>query len=342
VVPSGDYWLSFVAFDGMDYSPPAHRFVRIDRPIDSLMLHGFSPEGDVKMIVGDLAPFSIYVTERLSRPISYAWRLDGDTAASGSPQYAFEALQAGEHVLAVEVSSGLASLQHVWNISARALIAPSILPVSPDRSLTLMKRVMQDFAVSITNPDSVPYEILWLNDGVLLSRVRDASCRVSYDRSGAHNVSALLRWGNGEAGVSWAVTVLNSPPRLVSWSPNATVTILEDTTIDLSVTVQDDDGDQLSFQWEGAGLDADADGDSTLNLTCAYTPGVNRTVSVIASDGEDRVSMTWSVVSPPKVVPPPTVPHSTGPNVTWLFIALILVVATAVTVGYYLGTRRRG
>jgi hypothetical protein len=341
VVPSGDYWLSFVAFDGMDFSPPVHRFVRIDRPGDSLSLQSFSPDGDVSLIVGEVAAFSIYVTERLSRPISYTWTLDGTTVASGSPQHVLEALHAGTHTLIVGASSALASLEHGWNISVRSLVAPTIAPVSPDHSLMLGKRTEQTFEVAITNPDEVQYEVLWLSDGALLSRERETGCQVSYDRSGDHTVSALLRWGTGEAEVSWDVTVLNSPPRLVSWSPDGNVTILEETDVELSVVAEDDDGDELDYRWEASGLAVGADGTGHLNLTCPYTPGVNRTVRVTASDGESTVSRTWTIVSPSKSEPPPTVPHSSNPDLAWPLLMLVVAVAIAVAVGFYLGTRRR-
>jgi len=341
-VPSGDYWLSFVAFDGMDFSPPEHRLVRIDRPQDSLTLRSFSPGGDVSLIVGEVAAFSIHVTERLSRPISYTWTLDGVTVASGSPSHVLEGLQAGTHALTVGASSGLASLEHGWSISVRSLVAPTIAPVSPDHSLTLGKRTVQTFEVAITNPDEVQYAVLWLSDGALLSRERETSRRISFDRSGDHTVSALLRWGTGEAEASWDVTVLNSPPRLVSWSPDGDITILEETDIELSVGVEDDDGDELDYRWEASGLAVGADGIAHLNLTCPYTPGVNRTVRVTASDGESTVSRTWTIVSPSKSEPPPTAPHSTRPDTTWLLLALILGVGSALTVGFHLGRRRWG
>ena len=339
--PSGEYWLTFVAFDGMEYSATHHRLVYIDRPSESLILVSAWPLGDIELLVGEEQVFLIDVKERFSRALVYNWTVNGTPVGTDGSHYVFSALGAGEATVAVEVSSAIASLIHSWHIHARAVATPSLVSLRPGPQPSIQRGASLEFAVDLRNPDGVPCSLMWTYDGALLTGLSGASYGRRFTDGGHHRVSALLSWEDGQMEVAWEVTVLNSPPRISSWAPNGSIRILSDTVLSFRVSAMDPDGDALTYQWEAVNLTIAPSDTSTLNASCTYVPSLNRTVRVIVSDGEESVSMVWDVLSPPKDAPAPVGPSRSAPDLTWVMLAIVVAIATAVSIGYYLGSKHR-
>ena len=336
-VLSGEYILGFRAYDGQDYSRPVYRRVRVSRDVDQLRLDSFYPSGDVTLIEGDEETFFFNVTDPLARSLDNRWRIGSETWANGGGSYHFIADRTGDFSLSVEVTNGLTTLSHTWNITVLPLIPPRIDEHFPTSlSLSMKKRESISFSVRVINHHDLPYSLIWTLDGEVLPEDGNISSPLSFDTSGEHQVSVLLIAADITDSVTWDITVTNSAPTLDSWKPSDPVLVIEEeANVTFEVLAIDDDSDMLDYLWtiDGRRLPESTSGIVIIRLPCDND--THYEVRAEVSDGEVTESLVWTIQPQPPVTPTVTPEDTLSWRTVGVSVAIFLAVVGAMAFAIY-------
>jgi hypothetical protein len=336
-VLSGEYILGFRAYDGQDYSRAVYRRVKVSRDVDQLRLDSLYPSGDIILIEGDEETFFFNVTDPLARSLVNRWRIGSVTWAEGGGNYHFIADRTGDFSLSVEVTNGLTTLSHTWNITVLPLIPPRIDEHSPtDLSLSMKKRESISFSVDVINPHNLPFSLIWTLNGEVLPVDGSMSTSLSFDTSGQHQVSVLLIAADTTDSVTWDVTVTNSAPTLDSWSPSDLIlTIDKERNVTFEVLASDDDDDRLVYWWTVGGkpLSQNTSGIVIIKLQCDNDTLYE--VRVRVSDGEAVGSLVWTIQPQPPVTPTVAPEDTLSWRAVGVSIAIFLAVVGAMAFAIY-------
>ncbi len=336
-VVSGEYVFSFRAYDGTDYSGYVLRRVRISRDIDRLRLDSLSPEGDVALLEGEEETLFFNASDPLSRPLDHRWRIGSGRWTEGGNYHHFRGETPGRFSLQVEVTNGITSLSHIWNITVVELIPPRIDGFSPDDpSVILGKRERIDLMIVVVNPHGLPYQVIWTLDGNVLEGSEVHSRSLSFESSGERVVSALLLCAMTSESVSWDVTVTNSVPTLESWTPLDLILSIEEVVeVVFEVLATDGDGDPLDYLWtvDGEGLPSNTSGIVVITLPCNNdAPYI---VEVQVTDGEAWESLEWTIQPEPPISPTVNPESSIPWKTVGLSIAILIAVVCSMLFAIY-------
>jgi hypothetical protein len=337
-VQSGEYILGFRAYDGQDYSRAVYRRIKVSRDVDQLRLDSLYPSGDITLIEGLDETFFFNVTDPLARSLDYRWRYDLGTWSEGSGDHHFIAERVGDLTLRVEVTNGITSLYHSWNITVLPLIPPRIGDHSPpDLTLSMRKRESLEFSISVLNPHDLPFSLIWTLDGEVMPVDEGTSAPLSFDRSGEHQVSILLIAADTTDSVTWDIIVTNSAPILVSWNPPDLFQAIEEEGLNVTfeVLVNDDDGDRLFYVWtvDGTELLQNTSGIVIVDLPCENDTAYEVWVQVF--DGEAYESLVWTIQPQPPITPTVTPEDTFSWRTVGVSIAFLLAVVGAMAVAVY-------
>ena len=249
-IPSGDYVLAIQAFDGIDYSSTVLRLVRVDHPEETLLMSSFKPEGDLSLLVGDYAEFTVVVEDRFSRYVEYSWFVDGDEVGQSTPFFLFHSQVTGVFCLRVEATNDHSTVIHEWNLSVREPTEPSITSRSPDEKVITVEQIdTVVFSIEIDNPDGVEISIAWRRGEVEVPSRDTLNCTLSFESKGRWNVYATIHSPRASLIESWSVIVNNTPPRILSMDPVSFLVINEGDVVTFTVGASDPDSDTLSYDW---------------------------------------------------------------------------------------------
>jgi hypothetical protein len=340
-VLSGEYILSFQAFDGADYSGVVYRRVRVSRDVDRLRLVSLHPHGDVTLIEGDEETFYLNASDPLARPLDHRWRIDAEKWRGGSSHFLFITRSPGRYVLSVEVTNGITSFSHRWNVTVLKLIPPSISGFFPrESSIFLGKRVEINLSLDIINPHEQPYTVIWTLNNEELSGNEVLTRSVSFVKAGHHIVTAHLLAATTTDIISWNIYVSNKPPTIESWRPsNLTLKIVKETHVEFEISVQDPDGDELTYQWTIADVPISNQGLPSARLLLSLNNGTVYAVQIWVSDGDERVTFNWTVQPEPPDRPAVSsndAPWYTARTAVLMLLVLLGIVASSV---YYVRAR---
>jgi len=310
-VVSGTYVLQFIATDG-ESTVIVERMVHIDHIDETLKVARYSPEGDLELIVGQAATFLFeaeYLFEQY-HPLAYTWTVDDIEVAEGITSHAILATEVGEFVVRAEARWSDHYVDHVWNLTVREPIMPTVTIVEPEGDVTVTKGAMMDFTVAVHDPDGWPHSLMWTVDGIVLDTEDPLAARVTFPSSGDHLVQVTLLSTEGVSKASRTVTVENRGPAIGELVPSdPEITITDSIEMNFRIEASDPDGDVLAYVWASTGLDLRdlAGPESTLRLPCSDE--VPYTVTVSVTDGEDQATFTWTVFPDPPEPPVNLAPY---------------------------------
>jgi hypothetical protein len=192
-----------------------------------------------------------------------------------------------------------------------------------------------EFTIDVENPDRLHVSILWFVGGVPSLDGEDLRRVLLFDSTSVVNVSASLVSDIGIDSVNWEVQVLNSRPEVVSWSPtDMNVRLKEPATIDFTVEVTDEDDDELLYSWGSTNASLPRCNGNRCGIE--FEDGGFYEVSVVISDGDEVVGLTWTVEvaeDDPSMTEPPF------DIISWVVLLLLLSAAIA---SYSVLRRRTG
>jgi len=331
---SGEYVLSFRAYDGTDYSGYVLRRVTVSRDIDMLRLDSLFPTGDIELIEGEEMTIFYNVSDPLSRPLDHRWRMGSGDWLIGGSYHHFIADTPGRFSLQVEVSNSINSLSHEWNITVIELVPPYIEGFTPEEtSLNLGKWKGLNLSIVVGNPHDLPYHVTWTLDGNVFDGNTVHSRHLSLGSSGVHSVSAILMSGIASDSVTWKINIMNSAPVLGSRRPTELVlSIKQETEVTFEVLATDADGDPLEYLWILNGDEILNSDSRTVTILLPCNNSSQYFVEVFVSDEDSGFTLSWTIQPDPHVTP--TIPPEDP--VRWKAIGLTfsIFIAAIVSLAY--------
>ncbi len=339
-VASGDYILLVQAFDGTDLSNREFRNLRVDHPLDSMTMDSSHPHGPVVILLGQAGTFMVNVTERFSRPLTYNWSIDGTEVGGNTSLFKFLSKDVGVERLYVHISNGLISLEHAWDITIHPPVAPSLARGAPEDAIRIDKGETVEFSLEVVNPDDQACSLFWMMNDEVIDDRPVPSFNWTFEASGVYHVVAVLLSRYEQGTMDWTIAVVNKPPEVTSSEPsNKTITITVDETISFAVSASDPDGDILSFRWSSPELDLSGLDSGSCEALCPCTGNGSYVVSVSITDGEDTISLEWTIVPLPETIPE-DLPDNREPDVMVPLLAILLTVGAVVGIHLW-RTRKR-
>lgn len=207
-----------------------------------------SPGADFNMSHTASQVVSVGAVDGDGEALAYRWVLDGVAVANASGnQLTVQDLSVGVHTLSLTVRDPYSADTTAWIIfSTNAL--PVVSTAFPAADVSVSHRAGQDFVVAFTDTDGDPLFVQWFVDGVEVAN-GSSSFRLEPVGMGLHVVYALAGDGYGTAARFWNVTGTNAAPVVTALEPGANLTVSVIDSANLSVTVEDPDGDPVNYTW---------------------------------------------------------------------------------------------
>jgi len=303
----------------------------------------FSPTGAVTVTQGDAIAFMLTASDPdAGDRLTFEWSVDGRRQTATGPNFSLNttALTEGSYTVKGVVSDGInhgIEVAHSWALTVRAAApvnrAPVIGSTAPAGSPKLTAGTSMTFSVTATDPEGDTLAYTWTVDGSGQSAT-GSTFRYSplEAQVGAHSVQVKVSDGKAntdgstDPSFTWSVTVEsaapppNEAPAITATAPAGSPVLAAGTSITLSVTASDADGDPLSYTWT-----VDGSAQSATGSTFRYSPTTaqvgTHAVKVKVDDqmtnttGVDP-SFTWSVTVENPAPPPNEAPviSATSPS----------------------------
>jgi hypothetical protein len=295
-------------------------------------INSIQPSRNANAVVGDRVQF--VVVAQSTDHLSYRWTVDGVNQPVIGERLVLDTgnHNTAYHTVTVDVIGQPANVTSVvWRlqlVSPESNSPPTIESVFPTAAITLVKGEKSTFTVIASDPDAgdeVSYS--WnVNDEEQAESEGSYQLDTTSMDPGNYTVTAVvydshIHPESGVVSVSFPVTVTaapvaNRPPVINSATPTGSISIVAGSSLNLSVSASDPDGDALTYRWT---VDGNVQGGSSSSFQ--YAPGDegvgSHAIVVSADDGKTHEGASlpahsWTVTVTPVVPPPPPDPGPQG------------------------------
>jgi hypothetical protein len=186
------------------------------RDLNRLPAMEWHPESDVRMNETETVSFWVSGEDPDGGNITVTWLLDGVFAGDGTTfDYATDYNSSGIHGLAVNVSDGIGTVVHGWNITViNRNRPPQIRSVAPPSEgyLNLKKGAAQTFTVDAYDPDNDALVYVWKLNSDVVPNISSGryECRKGL-KVGQNTVRVEVSDGNATVAREWAIRVTTDP-----------------------------------------------------------------------------------------------------------------------------------
>ncbi|MDD3905132.1 MAG: FG-GAP-like repeat-containing protein, partial [Candidatus Omnitrophica bacterium] len=260
-----------------------------------------------------LPDFSVTATDAEGDPLTYCWRIDGQTVSSTatltSAQYSTLAT-VGSHIVMAYVSDGVnTAVAKAWTLGVTQVVnsAPvisSYSPIEAEKTIDLTVGGFINFAISASDPEGVALVYTWEFDNNIVSTTSSlvASAYSASATVGDHLVKVSISDGyNTPVSRQWVIHIVktNQAPVIASYSPSSSsvnVDLATETLPDFSITVTDRENDTLAYSWT---IDGTAVSSASSLLKAAYastaTVGTHAIVASVSDGTNTAVTKAWTI-----------------------------------------------
>ncbi len=223
----------------------------------------YSPAmSSLTMSENETMKFNVTATDANGDTLSYQWFLDGQRLAGKTArEYSYFAsyVSAGNHTVRVQVSDGIAAVDHTWNITViNVNLPPEIKSFEPANEVVLTNETTSvRFAISAYDTDgNAGLQYAWFLDGNMLAEESGSSyiylSEPDYKSNGTHTISVRVTDAEGESATkAWTVYVINvnrAPVASFDSAPKGSI-FDKGSVLTLTSHASDPDGDELTFAW---------------------------------------------------------------------------------------------
>jgi len=188
--------------------------------------------------------------------------------------------------------------------------APVITAVVPELAKVDMdENTTTSFKVTATDWYRYPLTYAWFLDDKPNVTGDSYNYLANFESFGEHNITVVVSNGILQTNHSWAVIVknVNRPPRIISYDPNLTVSLDENTTKTFTIMAQDPDkGDRVGFVWTLDDIGVGSTG-NTYDYKPSFKDAGLHTLVVTAKDPRALTAkVTWDITvndinAPPEI-----------------------------------------
>ena len=236
---------------------------------------------------------TIYETENLTLAVvagdidtdasrlTYAWFVDGDKAGNATPSFVFttdiNSSRLDAYKIRVDVSDGELTVSHCWTVPVfNRNQPPQVTILSPTPGEVVKAGELVALRADAFDPEFDKLTYTWKADGAHLGTVRSMKYKFS---PGWHNLSIEVYDGT-DTTVKGVSIFSDSSPSIEILSPTEKRNFKATDSIKFGVSVYDEDGDPVTFEWRDGGKVLSSEG----NFTRKLGTGVHY-IRVNASDG---------------------------------------------------------
>ncbi len=294
------------------------------QPTNGLVVKSFEPASESSAASGEIVRFHVEL-ENSGDP-GFHWEVDGISQPVSGQEMLLEVPEGSttNHIVSVDITGGHGEKTTIiWRLQVSPSPEnqpPRITGVHPTGPITATQGDTVSLSITASDPNSGDQlTARWLVDGWEQPEVdMELDLDTANLSVGEHQIEVIVSDGRStqdEPSHTFHLTVqlapvINHAPVIVSASPSGPVRITASSTLNLSVTANDPDGDSLIYHWRIDGvLQAEA------NRTLSYSPGDSdvgiHTIQVQVDDraqngdAEDPTH-SWEVtVESPEPVPDP-------------------------------------
>jgi hypothetical protein len=164
----------------------------------------------VSLNEGDIMRFSCSATDPDGDKLSFEWLLDGESVSSGTDfLYAPDSASAGNHILVVTVSDGLANDSATWTITVVEVDhPPKVAITSPEDGAVLPGGSDIFFEARASSPDKLALEYRWSTDTGIIGTTNGFSRTLP---PGTHVIKLVVSDGRTETEASVTIRVKARP-----------------------------------------------------------------------------------------------------------------------------------
>jgi hypothetical protein len=259
------------------------------RPVFSLI----SPADTAVVSHAARQNFTAIALDPDGEPLQWAWRLDGQLLGGGAVQWNIGPLVVGPHTLLATVSDPYESVTASWNITATNS-EPRLVSQSPGGFLNLSHAATQAFSVTMQDDDNETLAYLWELDGVPVSGLGPALSLGNFS-VGLHSLRVSVTDAYATVNTGWVISSTNAIPRILSRSPPADFNLSHTSSQVVAVSVLDDDGNAMAFDWQldGVPVTSATGAQATVN----QLPVGAHTLTLVIRDGISATTTAWIISS---------------------------------------------
>ena len=266
--------------------------------------------------------------------LTYVWQVDYSEVARGTGTtytVTYDYDSAGDHYVQVAVTDGIETVYVYWTLSIRDVNrAPTIISRDPGETVSVDEADYGylELSVQIWDPDGdyITYE--WEMDGDIQYGSTYSSYTFSYNQNSAGTYVVRVTASDGEdsAMAAWLITVVdvNLPPSITYRNPYYDPTFYENATVELSVTVEDPEGDEITYVWHVDDVVVEGQTEAMFEYIFDFEAAGEHLVNVTASDGHNTTTWSWTVYVLDTNRPPVVIGGVPGVDDSWTYEEEIL------------------
>lgn len=183
-----------------------------------------SPAQNVSIAEPNNQTFSYTLLNATGVSLNSVWTLNGTTVATNVASYQFPGNYSsqGNWIVNVTVNSTTNTITYQWNLTVNNTNRNITFTTSPAQNTTFAEPNSQTFTITLTNPDSLPYNTTWRLSGAVQTVCANAtSCTFNgnYSSNGSYTMNVTLTSSMNNPSYQWGFTVTDATP--------ATCTVLD-------------------------------------------------------------------------------------------------------------------
>jgi hypothetical protein len=255
-------------------------------------LASVSPAGDSTVSHSSTLEFVVSYTDADGDNLSLTWFVDGAPSAVATARFTLGPVGLGPRTVRVAVTDGYSNLSRLWLVTGLNA-APVLMNALPALNVTMSVADAQTFEVQAADADGDLVSYAW-QLGVVPLNVNASSVVVGPLAAGNHELSLTVSDAWASALIVFRITVVNYAPVIVAANPSDDFIVSHIAVVLANVTVQDHEGDALSYAWSIDGRVLAGGGASTSFGPLAEGEHVLR---LVVRDAASPVERTWNITA---------------------------------------------
>ncbi len=264
-------------------------------------------DAELALLEGQQQDFIVSATDPDNDDLTYTWTVDSAPQSPPSPSsfsWTADAGSAGSHTVIVTVSDSEATDSARWNLTVtRPNSWPTITERTPDSDVVLLAEGdSTTLSIVAVDPDADDLTYRWAIGGTPQDGETGPSLvfETGFSSNGSYEVEAAVEDGRGGFDTtSWTIHVaeVNQPPLITASTPAAaTAGVLENSTLNFSVTASDPDDDPITYQWRIDDLDVGGATTALFGFSPNFSMAGSHDIAVLVADDRGAsAARTWDV-----------------------------------------------
>jgi hypothetical protein len=268
----------------------------------------FFPVGDPIVDEGIPIRFWVKASDPDGDPITYVWKLDGNTQ-TGITGAEFEFTpgydHAGLHEVVVDLTDGFYTVDHVWIVRVLDVNRPPVIDsVAPESDIAITELSTQLITVSAHDPDGDPLLYIWRLDGESVNIGTDSwEYKALQGEIGEYLLEVEVSDGDLSAFHTWKIIVsrLNLPPVIDEIRPGDDILLDLGDQLLIEVFAHDPEGVDITISWMNGSVERWVGENWT--FTATQSERVFQIVTLDVSDGKHHVlhNISLTINRPPAI-----------------------------------------